>query len=1241
MAGKTYTWNTTISSGTWGTAADWNTTGGATVPGSSNNNDTVIINTGTVQFDQTTANNNIVDLTLGGNATAFGTLVLNVNSTLLTVANNTNLNNGGTIVLNASGGSGNLTTGVLNINNGTINLESGNLRVGTNLTLSAGNLNIFNLSSTINGTLTDNGTLNVTGGTLNLNGGTLNVNNAGSGVTVSGGNFNQSGGTATIGNSTGTGNGNLTVSGGVFNQSAGTMTVGNVATFTGGTDTISGSFSAKTLNVGASAGTAQTLTIGSVAAAVSVTGATTIQNASASNSKIILQGGSLTITGGLSFAGTGQMGILQGQGTVSGGTISGTGGTINASNGKLTISDAISSGVLLTVDQSTAFNSTLNINGTATSSSTIALGVANATLEVGSSGNLTITGAESITGGNLVVDASGALRDASGATMSSGNFNVAGTANLSGGDLAISGGALRETAGLINLSANNFNVTGSGAATLNGGTFNGSGALKVDGSTAVLTMNGVNMNMGAVNVNQGTLNFTANTSNFGTLTVQNTGNLAVSGGTFNTGGSAVTFNGTGALNLNGTGTLNGNGTLSLASNSTTLNVNAAGATLNGYNVNLNQGNLNFTAGNANIAGVTLGNAGANLTIAGGTFNTGTGSLSVTAGTFNERSGTVNFNVGNASFSGGTDRINSNFTAIGNINIGTTLTIDSGGNLKTIAGTAAALNINSSSGNLNLNGGTVNLPTGGGTISITNSAVLFGFGTVNGALAGNGTVEASGGTLDLKNALTVSTLTYEVASVASSDLQIDAGVSTTSEIITFLGTGSGAHGEVALGSDTTFHGTISQLTVGTANMGPTTTFIDIVGNSTVRATVGFQGTGAAGTIMLSDGSTLTLANIKDSSGNPYSGTWYADAITSGSDTEIFLATVPCYAAGTLILAERGEVAVENLAEGERIVTLADGVPVLKAVTWIGRRRLDLTAHPRPETVMPVRIAAGAIADGMPRRDLVVSPDHAIFIDGLLIQARQLVNGTTVRQESDWTAVEYFHVELDRHAIMVAEGLPAESYLRSAIHTGFFQNGSDPLRLHPDLLDNEGLPERVAGSCVPFAWDEPRVMPVWHRLADRAAALGRPVALPQTTMDPALRLAAKGRQVKPIYGEDGLYIFPVPRGAEAVHILSRSATPTESRPWLEDRRMLGVRITRLVLRSTGQVRDIPLDHPALTEGWWDIERDGGALRRWTGGDARLPLPPIDGPAMLEIHASGEMRYAVAEAAEAPAETGVRVA
>ena len=146
---------------------------------------------------------------------------------------------------------------------------------------------------------------------------------------------------------------------------------------------------------------------------------------------------------------------------------------------------------------------------------------------------------------------------------------------------------------------------------------------------------------------------------------------------------------------------------------------------------------------------------------------------------------------------------------------------------------------------------------------------------------------------------------------------------------------------------------------------------------------------------------------------------------------------CYARGTMIRTPDGELPVEKLRPGKQVITLVDGEEVPQTVTWLGHRRINLAGHPRPETVAPIRILRDAFADGMPHRDLVVSPDHAIFVDGKLICARQLVNGTTIRQERDWTAVDYYHVELDQHAILLAEGLPAESYIDTG-NSGFFAN-----------------------------------------------------------------------------------------------------------------------------------------------------------------------------------------------------------
>ena len=232
---------------------------------------------------------------------------------------------------------------------------------------------------------------------------------------------------------------------------------------------------------------------------------------------------------------------------------------------------------------------------------------------------------------------------------------------------------------------------------------------------------------------------------------------------------------------------------------------------------------------------------------------------------------------------------------------------------------------------------------------------------------------------------------------------------------------------------------------------------------------------------------------------------------------------CYVAGTRILTVTGEQRIETLAPGDLILAHTGDELTARPVRWLGRRRIDLTAHPRPETAAPIRIRRGAIANNTPHSDLLVSPDHAIFIDGKLICARQLINGTTIWQEKGLTSVEYFHLELDMHSIVLAEGLTSESYLNTTGTRRFFGNANEPVALHPELTDGTDYPSREAGSCKPFVWDEENVRPVWQRLAERAAALGHPVPNADVTTDPALHIVVKGQKLQPLSAENGLYTF----------------------------------------------------------------------------------------------------------------------
>ncbi|MSP01287.1 MAG: choice-of-anchor E domain-containing protein [Acetobacteraceae bacterium] len=162
--------------------------------------------------------------------------------------------------------------------------------------------------------------------------------------------------------------------------------------------------------------------------------------------------------------------------------------------------------------------------------------------------------------------------------------------------------------------------------------------------------------------------------------------------------------------------------------------------------------------------------------------------------------------------------------------------------------------------------------------------------------------------------------------------------------------------------------------------------------------------------------------------------------------------PCFAAGTRIATPKGAVAVERLREGDAVLTVSGG---REPVHWIGHRNVDCRRHPSPDRVMPVRVAAHAFGNGRPERPVLLSPDHAVFVEDVLIPIKFLINGHTVSQiEVD--TIAYYHLELPNHDVVLAEGLPVESYLETG-GRGAFENADDPISLHPDFATGN---DRVA-------------------------------------------------------------------------------------------------------------------------------------------------------------------------------------
>jgi hypothetical protein len=280
--------------------------------------------------------------------------------------------------------------------------------------------------------------------------------------------------------------------------------------------------------------------------------------------------------------------------------------------------------------------------------------------------------------------------------------------------------------------------------------------------------------------------------------------------------------------------------------------------------------------------------------------------------------------------------------------------------------------------------------------------------------------------------------------------IDDGHLTIAGSLGGLGTVSLAHGvTLDVASTGTLTAPVSGLSGGTiALLGQVETYAALHG----------------GELTLSGGTTLDVPGLE-----------FARVTEGGGDTFI----TACFAAGTRIMGAFGPVPVEALAVGDRLRTARGR---LAPVRWLGHRRVDLARHKRPLDVMPVRVRRAAFGRGRPDRDLVLSPDHAVFFRGHLVPVRHLINGVSIVQETR-ERITYWHVELDRHDVILAEGLPCESYLDTG-NRGAFENADGPVQMTPDFARGVWAAE----GCAPILTDpaDPRLRAMHTRLLARAGA-----------------------------------------------------------------------------------------------------------------------------------------------------------
>jgi collagen type I alpha len=524
-----------------------------------------------------------------------------------------------------------------------------------------------------------------------------------------------------------------------------------------------------------------------------------------------------------------------------------------------------------------------------------------------------------------------------------------------------------------------------------------------------------------------------------------TGNATITAGSTMTAGLTLIVGsaGDGSIDVSGSSQLLSATAILGEQDGATGNVSLNDSTWSGGTVTVGEaGSGNVEIDTGSTLSFTLATVGSS---SDGSIDVGGGSLlnTDTANLGEESDAAGNVTIDDSNWTGGMVTVGEAGIASAAIEAGSTaaftsLSIGANGEVD-VAGATGALS-ELTTPDLTLNFGTLDLsgnaevlmgPTAGapGVISIQGGFALDGLGTVNGdvTLIDGGMVQAD---LSIPGALTINgdisgSGTIQPLMTLEVNGQIDAGVE-----IAFSASIGAEVGDLVLDVPGGVQGTIVGFGIG--NM------IDIQGSLYTDAVFTQGATGTAGTLTLSGSgfAPLVLAVEGDYVSNSFTAT------PGATDTIVTLA--PCFVSGTRIATEFGEVMVDDLRVGDHVLCLMQGTA---PVVWIGQRHVDLRHHPEPRRVWPVRVSAGAFGPGRPHTDLFLSPDHAVYVSEVLIPIRHLINGTTITQVPV-ASVTYHHIELPRHDVIRAQGLPTESFLDIKDGSNY-ANRPGPVRRYPDF------------------------------------------------------------------------------------------------------------------------------------------------------------------------------------------------
>ena len=310
---------------------------------------------------------------------------------------------------------------------------------------------------------------------------------------------------------------------------------------------------------------------------------------------------------------------------------------------------------------------------------------------------------------------------------------------------------------------------------------------------------------------------------------------------------------------------------------------------------------------------------------------------------------------------------------------------------------------------------INGNSGDDTVEVINDV-----GTLNGNAAGTPIDNISTRPGDDTITVTDSTISGVVQSVGGEDVITISG-STVSEV----SAGSGNDTVTIQGSD------IADIRLGSGD--DTLNFTDTAVSGDIRGNGGTDSLNLpAGTVVTDDNGTFTVTL-----GETYTLSSGTFELPSGSIVNYTTfengVGIPCFTRNTLIETTQGRCCIQELRVGDLIPTATHGI---QKIRWIGSRRLEVSDLAGNAKLHPVRITAGALGKGLPKRDLLVSRQHRMQVSSViaermfgttdvLIPAIRLIDLPGIFVDTGVASVEYFHLLFDAHEVIFAEGAPTES------------------------------------------------------------------------------------------------------------------------------------------------------------------------------------------------------------------------